>query len=205
MREGLWSRLSAACIAGADTLAGILSPIIGPPVTPLNLVSADYARRNGVRFGIGKSVQLGVAHNDQPQNDRSGAVWISEPATSAGTNAFIAAKSNGIGVSHLAHNPINGLAFARASGPILISANTAAPSGFFGFSRSNPDNFIMQLGGADYLGASQSVAPLAVPWGVGERNGVDFTDARLAWWHVGLSLDLAALRAALADYFAALV
>ena len=82
---GVFDALQACCIlAGARTLAGALVPVVGDAPTNVanGFVSGDYSRTSGLT-GDGSTTYLdsGRADDDDPQNDRHLAVYVTGGTT----------------------------------------------------------------------------------------------------------------------------
>jgi hypothetical protein len=84
--DGIWSAIKASCIlAGARTLAGALTPLVGSaPTNVSNLfVSGDYNRETGlVGNGSTKYLNTSYAYGSGLQNNKHGAVYVSSVQTS---------------------------------------------------------------------------------------------------------------------------
>jgi hypothetical protein len=47
--DGIWSAIKASCVlAGARTITGALTPLVGTAPTPVSFVSGDYNRKTGL-------------------------------------------------------------------------------------------------------------------------------------------------------------
>jgi len=77
----------------------------------------------------------------------------------------------------------------------VVSHGVAATySGFFGSSRSSAANYVARADGIDEIETTSSQAPPATSKLIFARSGPsNYTDARLAFYSIGESLDLAAL------------
>jgi hypothetical protein len=195
--DGIWPAIKASCIlAGARTLAGALVPLVGTAPTNVggNFVSGDYNRKTGL-VGNGSSKYL---NSNRPgaassANNQHLSTYVTSPPTLSlsslggsdntqvlvfSTNIeFRVSDAGSIAVS----SPIaslNGLvACSRASvAGYSYRARAGVISGFYTTSTSvsNNNNFLI------FARSNNSFPQLA-------------TDARLAFYSIGDSLDLALL------------
>ena len=203
--DGIWSAIKASCIlAGARTLAGALTPLVGSAPTNWNsnFVSGDYDRENGLLGnGTNKALQSNYAHNAAGQNDRSMAVYISQVNTTA-TQRFVDDGGGATaGGSHL-----------RATGPNLISTRCASTSlasvvqapfvGFFGASRSDSASYTRRANGTSTTITDASQTPPSTNYTIFDRGAnsvpatggqAEFVDGALSFYSLGEALDLANL------------
>jgi hypothetical protein len=192
--DGIWTAIKASCImAGARTLAGALQPLVGTAPTNNNFVSGDYNRETGL-LGNGSTKYLNSNRNNNadPQNSNH--------------NCFYAASANKnttqvfIGPSGGSAAGINGVLMFQQGLYVRNRSSTAAslgvvlPLGFFGVSRSSSSGFTYRLNGSN---ASSSIAS-QTPYNANVcvfagLNGDSPSDARLSFYSIGESIDLAKL------------
>jgi hypothetical protein len=193
--DGVWPAIKASCIlAGARTLAGALIPLVGTaPTNPGNVfVQADYNRKTGL-VGDGSTKYLSSNRNAdaQPQNS----IHVAAYATNAGTTGYA------LGAGGTASNAVNlGLptvVWRLNSGAYQPSGGVNA--GLTGISRSVSTEFILRRNGANETAAVASAAPLTTSLFVFGRSAAASTNARLAFYSIGESLDLALLDARVTD------
>ena len=192
--DGIWTAIKASCIlAGARTLEGALTPLVGAAPTNVSFVSGDYNRKTGlVGNGSTKHLDSNRAGNADPQNSKHVSIY----ATSLPTTTPRAL---------LGHNRLN----TEGVGATLIydtltrlhdSGNSAyvASAGFIGASRSGSANYVRRNNSANMTLTQVSAAPVSrniVLWGDNLVNNPQYSDARLAFYSIGESLDLALLDA----------
>lgn len=198
--DGIWPAIKACCIlSGARTLAGALVPLVGTAPTNNGFVSGDYNRKTGLK-GSGlngasaKYLNANRNNNADPQNSKHLACFRSEAST---TNASeIGADYNKSGASSLGKVGSTSSTFALNSAAINNNAdNLTAFTGFLGSNRSSSASVTARYGAVNYSLTSASAAPLnanieilAVNLVGDARYG---SNARLAFYSVGESLDLA--------------
>lgn len=195
--DGIWSAIKASCIlAGARTLAGALTPLVGSAPTNWNsnFVSGDYDRENGLLGnGSNKALQSNYAHNAAGQNDRSMAVYISQLFTSA-TQRFVD-DGNGAtaGGSHL-RAVSNGIS-TRSASTSLASVGQVPFVGFFGASRSASANYTRRANGTSTTITDASQTPPSTNYtifarGLSSAPNTEFVDGALAFYSLGEALNL---------------
>jgi hypothetical protein len=200
-QDGIWDAIKASCIlAGARTLAGALVPLVGTAPTNFNFVSGDYNRETGLK-------------GNGTKNLLSNYTLLASNSTNTHLSVFpteaLAANSEFAG-GMASTNLANGLT------GIYIDTNTSAvyyacwninnylgpvPSlnKIVGVSRSSSASFVARGGG---VSSTISQAAVASPVNTGVRiftrdiGGVAQTygtPARLSFYSIGESLDLALL------------
>ena len=187
--DGIWDAIKSSCIlAGARTLEGALVPLVGPAPTNVGglFVAGDYNRETGLAGdGSTKYLDSNRAADAQPQNN----IHVAAYATNVGTSGYA------LGIGGTATNGINlGLPTAvwrLNSTPYQPSGSVNA--GLTGISRSSSAEFIVRRNGANETAVIASVAPPSSSLLVFGRTTAALTDARLAFYSIGESLDLALL------------
>lgn len=192
--DGMLSAIKAACIlCGARTLAGALVPLVGPAPTNFNFVSANYNRKTGLA-GDGSTKYLNTNRNNNadPQNSKHLAVYVS--AITALDSPYMAAVDGVNGTSILYRRSAGG----NGDHGIKVHTNviTAATSGtgFFGASRSSSSLTTFRSSGSQGTTSEASQTPSNADIAV-FRTGLsgNYGTARLAFYSIGESLDLALL------------
>jgi hypothetical protein len=196
--DGIWSAIKASCIlAGARTLTGALVPLAGTAPTNNNFVSGDYNRKTGlVGNGSTKYLNSNRAGNADPQNNKHLSVLVSTAGT-GGSQGYI---GNGLADGGSSQLGITTAAFSRmsSSGPAVSTASTAS-TGFFGAGRTSSSQISLRILSATTSYNVNSDGNLASNILVFGRNGVAQSNARLAFYSIGESLDLALLDARVTD------
>jgi hypothetical protein len=204
-QDGIWSAIKASCIlAGARTLNGALVPLVGAVPTNVNFVSGDYNRKTGlVGNGSTKYLNSNRNNNADPQNSKHLSVF----ATSVGTQldqAYIGNELSG-GASHLSISGVDlqqlGLRNNSTSGNVFLTTNSNA-IGLMGHSRLGSTVVNTRANGISGTVNLTTQTPLNQGLTVFARNGntiANYTNARLAFYSIGESLNLALLDARVTD------
>jgi len=186
--DGIWPAIKASCIlAGARTLAGSLVPLVGAAPTNFNFVSGDYERKTGLSGdGSTKYLNSNRNNNADPQNNQHLAVHVTQLPTTVGT--LINGGNNGSGASGLSDNGITNR--SRNSSGL---AGAAGALGFRGVVRSVDAGFTVRGGGVDtpHTQASQVAANAEIR--VFNWSGISYSNARIAFYSIGESLNLTQL------------
>jgi hypothetical protein len=193
--DGIWNAIKASCIlAGARTLDGALVPLKGSAPTNFNFVSGDYNRETGlIGNATTKYLNSNRNSNADPQNSNHNAVYVTEAQTGAlgqyiGTTNLVAPRNN------LGENPTTPDVFARnrTNGVLAISGTS---TGLLGHSRSTSSNFIFRFNGTNATANEASGTPEDANVELYRRGTGNYANARLAFYSIGESLDLALLDA----------
>ena len=214
--DGIWPAIKASCIlAGARTLAGALMPLVGTAPTNFNFVSGDYNRKTGlVGNGSSKYLDSNRNNNADPQNNKHMAVYFGAALSSAAA-------------AGRAHMGVVGASFAHTGASVIFTDQTGATVdsgryringatlavigsglaiGLKAISRSNSSEIISRQNAANTTTTSASETPVSANLFVFARNAVaagstvdSFSNACLAFYSIGESLDLARLDARVTD------
>ena len=204
--DGIWNAIKASCIlAGARTLAGALVPLVGTAPTNNNFVSGDYNRETGlVGDGSTKYLNSNRNNNADPQNSQHLSVFASTANTSV--TAALIATTGADGASQIFTDTT-----AAAGQTFFRSRTTASPlvfgatgvnnrTGFHGVSRSSSTAVSGRVSSVSTQFSNASTTPLNASIGVFNNGSTGaFTNARLAFYSIGESLDLALLDARVTD------
>jgi hypothetical protein len=201
--DGIWTAIKASCIlAGARTLTGALVPLAGTAPTSFNFVSGDYNRKTGlVGNGSSKYLDSNRAGDADPQNSFSLTVYASSLATISPA-AYIGIGGVDAGASTLQANAAGAFTGFRSRNSAQASTGVSTAAGFIGSSRSDPSSFVFRDKGTNYLSFTASQTPSAGNFLVFARavgTSEAFSNARLAFYSIGESLDLALLDARVTD------
>ena len=204
--DGIWDAIKASCIlAGARTLAGALVPLVGTAPTNNNFVSGDYSRMNGlVGDGSTKYLNSNRAGNADPQNNAHLSVYITAIASGDPGAApyYISSGAAGTGAKGLFRAYSYPVLFAHGVLPTANTASALGPNsplnGFFGYSRSLAASFAYLDSGTTYTPSTTSQVPTSdKTFVLARNNGSDvaerYSNARVAFYSIGESLDLALL------------
>jgi hypothetical protein len=199
--DGIWNAIKASCIlAGARTLNGALVPLAGTAPTNFNFVDGDYNRKTGlVGDGSTKYLDSNRNNNADPQNSHHQCLFVSTLRTSG--FVYIGAGPDTTGTSmilQLGNNPF--AARSRSE----FSNNAAVPTaGFWGVSRASSANYNYRFPGNSAVFSRVSETPYnGNTFVFGNNGGAGLSapvNARLAFYSIGESLDLALLDARVTD------
>lgn len=192
--DGIWSAIKASCIlAGARTLSGALIPLVGNTPTNFNFVSGDYNRKTGLA-GNGSTKYLSANRNGNadPQNNKHGAVYITSLPTDSlppilGYDRDSSLDTNGLFI-------FNSLTRLNDNQSSIFTAAT----GFVGLSRNTGSAYNRRNGGVTVTLNLTSGTPFAknhILYADGLQNRPLYSNARLAFYSIGESLNLALLDA----------
>jgi hypothetical protein len=195
--DGIWDAIKASCIlAGARTRLGALTPLVGTAPISFNFVDANYNRKTGlVGDGSTKYLASNRANSADPQNNNHNAVYAST-APSGGVNQTIIGSTTSNGGNALQTSSSNSSYFVRnRNGTGAATGVTVSGSaGFLGVSRSTSSGFTFRAKG---ITSSEITSASQAPTGDIDvfRTLTVYTNARLAFYSIGESLDLAKLDA----------
>ena len=216
-QDGIWTAIKASCIlAGARTLAGALVPLVGTAPTNFNFVSGDYNRKTGL-VGDGSTKYLDSNRNNNievSQNSKHMAVYFGAALSSASATGRTHMGVVGAGFAHVGASVIftdptgatvdSGRYRINGATPAIIGSGLAI--GLKAVSRSNSSEIISRQNAANTTTTSASETPVSANLFVFARNAVaaestvdSFSNARLAFYSIGESLDLARLDARVTD------
>ena len=212
--DGNWDAIKASCIlAGARTLAGALVPLVGTAPTNYNFVAGDYNREVGLSGdGSTKYLNSNRDNNADPQDNRHSAVYASTRSTETSIRSYIRATSftPGIGATQILSGLVAQEITSRSSSDTTntSSGNLHSSDGFLGISRSLSASYAIRGSGTNQTITQASVAPGNGNYFVFAGNNVGlidfYSDARLAFYSIGESLDLDLLDARVTDLITAI-
>ena len=198
-QDEIWDAIKASCIlAGARTLNGALVPLVGTAPTNYNFVSGDYNRETGlVGDGSTKYLDSNRSNNADPQNNRHVASYVGQIPLSPGSGFLI---SSGSYITPGSTYIFKGSAdfnytSAKIAGGAEIGPQAGGPSalGLYGVSRSSSSSatFTFNKSSVDYVSTSQTPSSSTIR--LFSDGTALFSNARLAFYSIGESLDLALL------------
>ena len=210
-QDKIWDAIKASCIlAGARTTNGALVPLKGTAPTPVNfdlISNTDYNRKTGlVGNGSSKYLDSNRNNNADPQNSSHSSVYASTAATSgaAAFPVYIGVGGASPGATHFGRLNSDGVLFSRCRNQTIDSANAGSgeSTGLIGLARSASGSYGFRYGQATATVTKTSETPLAknvfVFASADFVSGVaaaTYANARLAFYSIGESLDLALLDA----------
>jgi hypothetical protein len=198
--DNTWSAIKASCIlAGARTLEGALVPLAGSAPTNISslFVSGDYDRKNGLLGdGSTKYLDSNRAGNADPQDNTHNSFYLSSiPTGSVNQEILGNSSSSGGNIIQTASSNTTYNVRNRSGTGAATSVSVTASTGFIGVSRSTSNSFLFQAKGITSSPIAQtSQTPLSITLKV-FRGLSSYTNARLAFYSIGESLDLALLDA----------
>jgi hypothetical protein len=207
--DEIWSAIKASCIlAGARTLAGALVPLVGAAPTNFNFVAGDYNRKTGlVGNGSTKYLNSNRNNNADPQNSFHMSCYVTVIASATSVYMGGGVTTAETGISNMGRAAA--ATFARNRAGIAGTSLSALPVGFVATDRSSSTNYTRRANGAQDSRTEASQSPSSFDLMVFSSTGGAFpSNARLAFYSIGESLDLALLDArvtALIDAIAATI
>lgn len=181
-------------MAGARTLSGCLTPVVGPAPTNFNFVPPDYNRKTGL-LGDGATKHLGSNRNNNadPQDSNHNAVFVSAAHSGGTVGAYIASGAVGPGRNSMGQNAaVELFTRNRSVTPQLFSG---VPVGFAGHSRSQSSQFLLRTSGQSITVAVASEIPENTNIDIFRRGTASYCNGRIAYYSIGEALDLALLDA----------
>jgi hypothetical protein len=211
--DGIWSAIKACCIlAGARTLAGALVPLVGTAPTNFNFAPGDYSRQMGLKGNAStKYLNSNRNNNADPQDNKHLAIYKSVASIGNNTKYIGAQATTPIASESRIADNVGALTFSANSSSSVPAPYTFSQIGFLGASRASSLSFSYRANGVTTASAIASNANIDLNIFVFGRNLEGSlnqpTDARLVFYSIGESLDLALLDAratALINAFAAI-
>ena len=195
--DGTWDAIKACCIMAAwDGLDGALVPLKGTAPANFNFVAADYNRETGLQ-GNSSNKYLDSNRNNttDPQNNKHITVWVTSPDTTANCSYFGAGVNQSGSSTHFGASTTGH--YFNLNSSLLLVGDSFSNTGLIGATRSNSTQFEYITGGASSptTVASTSAAPFNETMRIFRRGNLSssYTNARLAFYSIGESLDLALL------------
>lgn len=191
--DGIWPAIKASCIlAGARTLAGAFTPLVGSAPTRNGTAGGwNYNRKTGVQGnGTDNWIDSARALNADPTLSQHALVYIS----TAGFGVYLGGFTGNNGYTHI------------DSGNILMGSNTsisvpAGTTGVIGASRNDNTGHTGRRAGASVFASNAAgikIVNLTCPILAYRNNGgsiQSYSSGRLAFYSIGESFDLALLDA----------
>lgn len=199
--DGIWTSLVTSCImAGARTVAGAITPLVGNAPTNNNFVIGDYSRTLGL-LSNDSNKYLATGYNTAdttnfPQNNCHLACYVSVSQTDSG-GTLLGGPTGAGNRLFLQYNTTTNIQ-ARNRGTVAGS-NILAPLGFQGTSRNNSANFECRFTSSLGVGGSSIVTsasgnPTSDLIGVFATGvGGSVSAVRMSFYSMGKSLSLSLL------------
>jgi len=190
--DNTWNSIQTCCIMiGAKTLDSALYPLVGTAPSNVGFTEFNYNRN----LGLSNSSRVGYLNsnrnnNADPQDSQHLAVYaVVAESSSAVEYQYIGAGANDVGTSSISTN-INRRSRSSGTGSAAIIASNT----FAGISRNNGSSFTDRSNGTTYTLNVASQTPFASNIGVFSRHsGLGITNATLAFYSIGTSVDLVLL------------
>ena len=200
-QDGIWTAIKASCIlAGARTRLGALTPLVGTAPDSFNFVDANYNRKTGlVGDGSTKYLDSNRNNNTDPQDNKHVGVYVSSGASDA-SGAHIGAGGNVSGSTTIDYAG----AIIRVRNNSVTATATTSPdnqTGFIGSSRAGSTEYTYRIAGAINIASVTSQPPRNenIEVFARGRGNLLYGNARLAFYSIGESLDIALLDARVTD------
>ena len=203
--DGIWTAIKASCIlAGARTLAGALVPLVGTAPTNVGglFVAGDYNRKTGlVGNGSTKYLDSNRAGNADPQNSFHASVFVSTAQAGTTGKALMGAIVVSPAINRVLQLAIDSGRDIAANRSLNILSSNRSPNsfatGFLGTTRPSSTAFDFRFSGTQLSKPETSLSAPNLKYYVFAQNLSNTlsapTDARIAFYSIGESLDLAAL------------
>ena len=200
--DGNWDQIKACCIMAAwDGLNGALVPIKGPAPTNFNFVSADYNRKTGLKGdGSTKYLDSNRAGNADPLDNHHLSAFLTDAGSPETTITHIGGgieDSDLTDIGLLSNNRLI-MRSRRQTGASDASASIVLGSAinFLALSRFQAADYTQRFLGSDRVVELTPQGASGFTYTPFARNGSPpsaLSDARLSFYSIGESIDLAAL------------
>jgi hypothetical protein len=198
--DGIWPAIKASCIlAGARTRLGALTPLVGTAPTNFNFVDGDYNRKTGlVGDGSTKYLDSNRAGNADPQNSNHLSAYVSTTGIGVAVGYGNGSSSD---TAVALGTPAASVPFRSRGVNGFQTRSTVNATGFLGVNRSASSIFVSRLSSANETINSNSLTPLSNNYFVFGRSvgSPAYSTARIAFYSIGESLDLALLDTRVTD------
>ena len=203
--DGIWPAIKASCIlAGARTLTGALTPLVGTAPTNVGpFVSGDYNRKTGlVGNGSSKYLNSNRANNADPQNSHHLCVYVSTAGSNALYDGYAGEETDSPAcyTSIIRATDLGGrlIPYSRSNNGLQQIASVQNAVGVIAISRNTSSTSLARVNGATTQFSSISGTPSSSNFWIFARNYSNpsfrsYTSGRLAFYSIGESLDLALL------------
>jgi hypothetical protein len=207
--DGIWTAIKASCIlAGARTLAGALVPLVGAAPTPFAFLEADYNRKTGlVGNGSSKYLNSNRNNNADPQNNRHAVAYANPPDNSGKYLIGARAPGTDVGSTQVRQSSFSACLSNVDSGDIIGAEMPINIFSLKGVSRSSLSSYIARVNNNNYAITRTSTTAANQLLYIFNRTDLaasTFSNARIAFYSIGESLDLALLDARVTALIAAI-
>jgi len=193
--DGIWSAIKASCIlAGARTLSGALIPLAGTAPNRFGTEGGwNYNRKTGLQGnGTDNYLNSNRNNNDDPQNSKHLALY---PSSLGAASKALIGSTFAVGSSTIYRSGTLANTLFRANNQTAVTETTPLnASSIVGVSRAASGSINIRYNQTTFSRSSTSETPTSGTILVFNETGASFhTDARLAFYSIGESLDLAKL------------
>jgi hypothetical protein len=207
-QDGIWTPIKACCLLmGPRTLAGALTPLVGAaPTNNGPFVSGDYNRETGLLGdGVGKYLDSNRNNNADPQDSFHASAYVSAaavdtPGTGTTPYAYFGAGGTTSGTCIAAWSGAAGgtVTFRSRNSGSFTSASDGSVTGLVATNRAESSGYTTRFGGTNTSRTQASQAAFNGNILVFARNDGSnvaglFSNARMAFYSIGESVDLALL------------
>ena len=200
--DGTWTSIVTSCImAGARTIAGAITPLVGNAPTNNNFVAADYSRTLGL-LGDASTKFISTSYNNTdasfPQNNTHISCYVTQAPTNSATlsRMFIGQATGSGGRLWMLNNISGNLNIKNRTsllGGVTITGQ-GTTTGFKGHSRSSSTNTVIRSSQTNTVNSTASTTLTSGAIAV-FNNGASaqYSDARMSFYSLGTNIDLALL------------
>jgi hypothetical protein len=200
--DGIWNAIKASCImAGARTLSGALTPLVGVAPSGFNLASGTYSRVTGLQ-GDGAAMYLDSNRNNNvdPQNSKHLSVWVSAQVNPTGSlnYVYLGTQWDLTGSSFIGRSGVSARALYASinSSTSTVSGVSTTLPGFCGANRSSSSTVNFRIPYGQFNAGVTSQTPRNETISVFRGGlGVVYAPQTLSFYSIGESLNLALLDA----------
>ena len=195
--DGIWAALKASCImAGARTLTGAMTPLVGPAPTSFNFVDGDYNRKTGlVGDGLTRYLNSNRNNNADPQDNRHVCVAANLPDNGSKVLIGVRAVGTNSGGFEIRHQGTS-YYVPIANTSVIVDLPSTGSLNFLGYSRSSSAEYISRRNQTNTTVSQLSGSAVAIDVMVFTRTDLAIkSNSRIAFYSIGESLDLAKLDA----------
>ena len=212
--DSLWDSIGTSCLlCGPRTIAGALVPLRGDAPTPYGFVSGDYSRTGGLGDPDAASyLDSNVSGGEYDDENHHWSVYFTSGSSLANRAHFGYITNTIVGQPDYSYSFLftdstnNMLAFYL--GTTTFYGGAGAATGLAGMSANNDGTFTSRIDGINKQSAATSQTLYPANYYVFARNNVPGaaakTDATLAFYSIGTSLDLALLDSHITAYVTAI-
>jgi hypothetical protein len=182
-------------MAGWDGLAGALTPLKDGAPTNFNFVSSDYNRETGLLGnGTTKYLDSNRNNNADPQDSRHVSIYASTISTGT-IPAYFGGDAVSGGTQLLDTTATTRIGY-RLSSSTAVTTSIAPSIGFIGVNRPSSSTTALRNAGTTTSASNTSASPTSFNVLIYRRTntaGVDYANARMAFYSIGEAVDLAKL------------